>query len=145
MRDPGLKYSNGRRNISRKQPPLGSCNLGLNLFICRENEKPHLVKFSGRPGKPTPKSYFLYWTGQVPEAFDHHEWFVSTGEPGHVRRYVIDYYGLDDLTFSVDARPAVDDFASLRARTKNVFASLRGKVVGTPAKDDKIVTFESEE
>jgi Cytochrome c/c1 heme lyase len=81
----------------------------------------------------------------VPEAFDHHEWFVSTGELGHVRRYVIDYYGLDDLTFSVDARPAVDDFASLRARTKNVFASLRRKVVGTPAKEDKIVTFESEE
>ena len=74
--------------------------------------KPHLVKFSGRPQRPTPKSYILYKIGWSPKAFDHHEWFVSTPEPGKTRRYVIDYYGVDDLTFSVDARPALDDFPS---------------------------------
>jgi Cytochrome c/c1 heme lyase len=110
----------------------------------RENEKPYLIEFKGRPGQPTPKSRFLYWTGCVPKAFDHHEWLVSTGEPGGTRKYVIDYYGLDDLTFSVDARPAVDNFASLRARALNLFDSLKAKALGEPKKDDKVTKFDTE-
>jgi len=129
-------------------PPLLqqlSCGTDFDGVGGSENVQPHLVEFRGRPGKPTPKSYFLYWTGRAPQAFDHHEWFVSTGTPGRFRRYVIDYYGLDDLTFSVDARPAVDDFASLLARTMNVFDSLKGRVSGVSKQDDKITRFESEE
>jgi len=126
-------------------PPTSSLCTDFDGIVGSENVKPHLVEFRGRPAKPTPKSYFLYWTGQAPQAFDHHEWFVSTGTPGRFRRYVIDYYGLDDLTFSVDARPAVDDFASLLARTTNVFDSLRGRVTGVSKEDDKITRFESVE
>jgi hypothetical protein len=80
----------------------------------------------------------------VPKAFDHHEWLVSTEEPGGKRRYVIDYYGLDDLTFSVDARPAVDDFASLRARALNLFDSLKARASGEPKRDDKVTKFDTE-
>ena len=96
----------------------------------RENEHPHLVKFSGRPQKPTPKSYLLYMTGRCPKAFDHHEWFISTPEQGKLRRYVIDYYGVDELTFSVDARPAMDDFPSLKARTMKFMDDMKAKVAG---------------
>jgi hypothetical protein len=56
---------------------------------------------------------------------------------------VIDYYGLDDLTFSVDARPAVDNFASLRARALNLFDSLKTKVSGELKKDDKVMKFDT--
>ena len=98
--------------------------------------KPHLVKFSGRPSKPTPKSYILYKIGRSPKAFDHHEWYVSTPEEGKTRRYVIDYYGVD-LTFSVDARPALDDFPSLRARSLKVLDDLKGRIRGDSKKDDE--------
>lgn len=80
----------------------------------------------------------------MPKAFDHHEWLVSTGEPGGKRRYVLDYYGLDDLTFSVDARPALDNFGSLRARTLNLFDALKAKVSGEPQKDDRVTKFNTE-
>jgi Cytochrome c/c1 heme lyase len=102
-----------------------------------------LIEFNGRPGKPTPKSAFLYWTGQMPQAFDHHEWFVSTGEPGRKRRYVVDYYALDDLTFSMDTRPAIDNFATLRARALDLFDSLKAKASGAEKKD-KVTRFGSE-
>ena len=98
----------------------------------RENVKPHLAKFKGRPGNPTPKSYILYKVGLSPKAFDHHEWFVSMPD-GRTRRYVIDYYSVDELTFSVDVRPAVDDFASLRARVLNFSENMKKKWT----KDDK--------
>src|SRR5439155_9284602 len=98
----------------RKYFPYSYFNPPIDL--CSENKRPHLIKFSGRPQQPTPKSYILHKVGLSPKAFDHHEWFVSTPVEGQSRRYVIDYYGVDDLTFSVDARPAVDDFRSLRAR-----------------------------
>jgi Cytochrome c/c1 heme lyase len=68
-------------------------------------------------------------TGQSPRAFDHHEWFISTPEGG-TRRYVIDYYGVDELTFSVDVRPAIDDLASLKARILNLADKTKERVVG---------------
>ena len=131
MKDPGNKSSNGKRNIFRTAPPLKTLSNNSS-----ENSKPHLVKFSGRPGKPTPKSYILYKTGRSPKAFDHHEWFVSTPIEGISRRYVIDYYGVDELTFSVDARPAIDDFPSLKARTLKFMDDMKAKMAGN-SKDDE--------
>ena len=95
-----------------------------------DNDEPYLVKFKGRPGNPTPKSYILQMTGQSPKAFDHHEWFISTVEGG-MRRYVIDYYAVDELTFSVDARPALDDFASIRARAFEFAEKMKEKFAGS--------------
>jgi hypothetical protein len=95
-----------------------------------DNVRPHLVKFAGRPGRPTPKSYLLSVTGRSPKAFDHHEWFVSTADGKSTRRYVIDYYGVDELTFSIDVRPAIDDFESLKARTLNLAEKMKERVSG---------------
>jgi hypothetical protein len=61
---------------------------------------------------------------------------VSTPIEGMSRRYVIDYYGVDDLTFSVDARPAVDDFPSLKARTLKFMDDMKARMVGN-SKDDE--------
>jgi len=99
-----------------------------------DNKTPHLVKFKGRPGQPTPKSYILYKIGQAPKAFDHHEWFVSTPDGG-TRRYVIDYYGVDDLTFSVDVRPALDNFQSFKARAMRWADKVCTKIGGNEKKD----------
>jgi len=107
-----------------KYTPICATNL-----TSRDNEKPHLVKFSGRPQRPTPKSYILWKTGRSPKAFDHHEWFVARPD-GTTRRYVIDYYSVDELTFSVDVRPALDDFSSMRARAMKFAQNMKGKVVG---------------
>jgi cytochrome c heme-lyase len=95
-----------------------------------------LVKFNGRPQRPTPKSYILYMTGRSPKAFDHHEWFVSTQEEGRTRRYVIDYYGVGELTFSVDVRPALDDFASVRARTMKFTDDMKARIAGDKKSDE---------
>jgi len=95
--------------------------------VGRENKNPHLAKFSGRPQRPTPKSYILQSIGWAPPAFDHHEWFISTPD-GKTRRYVIDYYAVDELTFSVDVRPALDDFLSIRARGLNILEDVKAKL-----------------
>src|SRR5271170_7424658 len=123
----GLKYSNGRRNIFRTHPR--SSDLSLSVDLCSENDRPHLVKFNGRPDRPTPKSAILYKLGRSPKAFDHHEWFVSTSD-GRTRRYVIDYYSVDDLTFSIDVRPALDDLSSLKARMMKFADDTKSKVTG---------------
>jgi len=101
----------------------------VDMTYSSDNVHPHLVKFSGRPGRPTPKSYLLHVTGRSPKAFDHHEWFVSTPE-GKTRRYVIDYYGVDDLTFSIDVRPAIDDLSSLKARTLRLAEKMKDRISG---------------
>jgi Cytochrome c/c1 heme lyase len=67
--------------------------------------------------------------GQSPKAFDHHEWFVSTLDGG-MRRYVIDYYAVDELTFSVDVRPALDDFSTMRARAFELAEKVKANVIG---------------
>jgi Cytochrome c/c1 heme lyase len=74
-------------------------------------------------------------TGRSPKAFDHHEWFISTPEGG-MRRYVIDYYGVDELTFSVDVRPALDDFSSLKARTVKFAEDMKMKMAGNKSDEE---------
>jgi hypothetical protein len=76
----------------------------------------------------------LWKTGRSPKAFDHHEWFVARPD-GTTRRYVIDYYSVDELTFSVDVRPALDDFSSMRARAMKFAQNMKDKVVGDDKKD----------
>jgi len=117
----------GKEIFSVCSPPSEfQCLFFLTFSGNRENTEPHLVKFAGRPERATPKSYIMWKLGRTPRAFDHHEWYVSTPE-GKARRYVIDYYGVDDLTFSIDARPAIDDFQSLRARTLGILENAKGK------------------
>jgi cytochrome c heme-lyase len=83
---------------------------------------PKLLRFTGRPTEPTPKSRILQWAGwAMPGSygtappFDRHDWFVERcNERGCKEvRYVIDYYeGPPEETgepvFFLDVRPAVD-------------------------------------
>ena len=48
---------------------------------------------------------------------------------------MIDYYSVDELTFSVDVRPALDDFSSMRARAMKFAQNMKDKVVGDDKKD----------
>jgi len=114
---------------------LRTCSCFSGLTCGSENQEPHLVKFSGRPDRPTPKSSILYKLGRSPKAFDHHEWFISTPD-GRTRRYVIDYYSVDELTFSIDVRPALDDLPSLKARTMKFAEDVKSKVIGNDKNDE---------
>ena len=83
---------------------------------------PKLLRFTGRPDEPTPKSTMLQWLGQaMPETygssppFDRHDWFVQRcNAKGCTEvRYVIDYYEGDpeptgEPVFFLDVRPAID-------------------------------------
>lgn len=92
---------------------------------------PKLLRFTGRPTEPTPKSQILQWLGwAMPEKFgtappfDRHDWFVERcNEKGCEEvRYVIDYYeGAPEPTgepvFFLDVRPAIDGPRSAAERT----------------------------
>jgi cytochrome c heme-lyase len=83
---------------------------------------PKLLRFTGRPGEPTPKSQILQWLGWAwparfgtPPPFDRHDWYVQRcNEKGCKEvRYVIDYYEGEDESggepvFYLDVRPALD-------------------------------------
>jgi cytochrome c heme-lyase len=91
---------------------------------------PKLLRFTGRPTEPTPKSQILQWAGYVfPEKygtappFDRHDWFVERCNSKGCKevRYVIDYYeGAPEPTgepvFFLDVRPAVDGPTSAAER-----------------------------
>jgi cytochrome c heme-lyase len=99
------------------------------------NEKdippPKLLRFTGRPTEPTPKSQILQWMGWAwpskfgtPAPFDRHDWFVQRcNENGCEEvRYVIDYYeGEPEPTgepvFFLDVRPAIDGPRAAAERT----------------------------
>lgn len=53
--------------------------------------------------------------------FDRHDWYIRRPLTNAVQRYVIDYYSCPDdeqgnPVFSLDVRPAVDNFAAVRER-----------------------------
>ncbi|EDU51334.1 cytochrome C1 heme lyase [Pyrenophora tritici-repentis] len=91
---------------------------------------PKLLRFTGRPTEPTPKSQILQWLGRAfPDQygtappFDRHDWFVERCNEKGCReiRYVIDYYeGPEEPTgepvFFLDVRPAVDGPTSAAER-----------------------------
>jgi cytochrome c heme-lyase len=92
---------------------------------------PKLLRFTGRPTEPTPKSQILQWMGwawpakfETAPPFDRHDWYVERcGEKGCEEvRYVIDYYeGAPEPTgepvFFLDVRPAVDTPRAAAERT----------------------------
>ncbi|CAI6340387.1 unnamed protein product [Periconia digitata] len=89
----------------------------------REVPPPKLLRFTGRPTEPTPKSQILQWLGWAwpakygtPPPFDRHDWYVERHGPQGTSeevRYVIDYYEGqpeegDEPVFYLDVRPAID-------------------------------------
>jgi hypothetical protein len=71
--------------------------------------------------------------------FDRHDWIVRRPRTGEEVRYVIDYYSAPpeadgSPVFSLDVRPALDSFSSIKERvsvaTEEVWANFRKD--GTP-------------
>ena len=98
----------------------------------------------GRPNERTPKARMLafmakVWPSEYPDnpPFDRHDWFVERRQPdGSSKevRYVIDYYSAPDEpdgspVFSLDVRPALDSFGSVKQRiafaTEEAWASFK--------------------
>ncbi|KAL0961543.1 hypothetical protein HGRIS_006482 [Hohenbuehelia grisea] len=89
-----------------------------------------LARFKGRPGEVSPKARFWLLVGwllpsrfNTEPPFDRHDWVVRRPATGEEVRYVIDYYSAPPLAdgspvFSLDVRPALDSFGSIKERIK---------------------------
>ncbi|KAJ7108873.1 cytochrome c heme lyase [Mycena crocata] len=100
-----------------------------------------LARFKGRPGEMSPKARIWMLAGWIMPSkfnteppFDRHDWVVRRPKTGEEVRYVIDYYSAPpepdgSPVFSLDVRPALDSFGSLKERiaaaTEDVWAGLR--------------------
>ncbi|KAJ7289116.1 cytochrome c/c1 heme-lyase [Mycena rebaudengoi] len=100
-----------------------------------------LARFKGRPGEMSPKARFWMFAGWLMPSkfnteppFDRHDWVVRRPKTGEEVRYVIDYYSAPpepdgSPVFSLDVRPALDSFSSIKERiaaaTEDVWAGLR--------------------
>ena len=122
----------------------------------RSHLEPKLLKFMGKPGLLTPRarlhhylSFLFPWYLQRDLPFDRHDWIVLRGvpsdnnnttttaaaaaEPKYTQiRYVLDFYsGPDDPngmpTFSVDVRPALDNFTNVKDRFHHFTSSILSK------------------
>jgi len=106
-----------------------------------DDEDPHLARFKGRPGEMSPKARFWLLAGWLLPSrfnneppFDRHDWIIRRPKTGEEVRYVIDYYSAPpepdgSPVFSLDVRPALDSFGSLKERiafaTAEAWASVR--------------------
>ncbi|KAJ3548521.1 hypothetical protein NM688_g5291 [Phlebia brevispora] len=104
-------------------------------------EDPLLTRFKGRPGELSPKARFWLFAGWLLPSrfnseppFDRHDWIVKRKNSGEEVRYVIDYYSAPpepdgSPVFSLDVRPALDSFGSIKQRvsaaTEEMWASLK--------------------
>jgi cytochrome c heme-lyase len=91
---------------------------------------PKLLRFTGRPTEPTPKSQIMQALGWAmpekfgtPPPFDRHDWFIQRCNKQGCKevRYVIDYYegedhSEDEPVFHLDVRPAIDGPVSAAER-----------------------------
>ncbi|KAJ7714743.1 cytochrome c/c1 heme-lyase [Mycena metata] len=106
-----------------------------------------LARFKGRPGEMSPKARIWMFAGwllpsrfNTEPPFDRHDWVVRRPKTGEEVRYVIDYYSAPpepdgSPVFSLDVRPALDSFGSLKERiaaaTEDVWAGLRDNKTGS--------------
>lgn len=120
----GAGYSICKRGEEHANEALGTTDpLDTQTWTDKEVPPPRLLRFTGRPTEPTPKSQllqFLSWAWPAkygtPPPFDRHDWFVERHGPQGTAeevRYVIDYYeGEPEPTgepvFYLDVRPAID-------------------------------------
>ena len=102
----------------------------------RTGVAPKLAKFSGKADDPSPRAYFLYYTGQSAEMpWDRHDWLVErgTGRETETVRYVIDFYTGQTkpapgqpVSVHLDVRPALDSLGAAGARASRAAAELWG-------------------
>ncbi|KAF4610888.1 hypothetical protein D9613_007021 [Agrocybe pediades] len=100
-----------------------------------------LARFMGKPGQLSPKARLYMFAGwllpsrfNTEPPFDRHDWIIRRPKTGEEVRYVIDYYSAPpepdgSPVFSLDVRPAIDNFGSVKDRiavaTEEVWASIR--------------------
>ncbi|KAF8216852.1 cytochrome c heme lyase [Mycena galopus ATCC 62051] len=100
-----------------------------------------LARFKGRPGEMSPKARIWLFAGWLLPSrfnseppFDRHDWVVRRPKTGEEVRYVIDYYSAPperdgSPVFSLDVRPALDSFGSIKERiaaaTEDAWAAMR--------------------
>lgn len=95
-----------------------------------------LVSFKGRPKDLTPRARWRTLLGYSPP-FDRHDWVVD--RCGTRIRYVIDFYtghnagSPNNLSFYLDARPALDNWDGVRMRVERFWERWTGKLRGSPA------------
>lgn len=84
------------------------------------------------PSSSSSSIYSFIYSTEPP--FDRHDWIVRRPGSGEEVRYVIDYYSAPpdpdgSPVFSLDVRPALDSFASMKERialaTEEVWADFR--------------------
>ncbi|KAJ7812756.1 cytochrome c heme lyase [Mycena olivaceomarginata] len=102
-----------------------------------------LARFKGRPGEMSPKARIWMFAGWLMPSrfnteppFDRHDWVVRRPKTGEEVRYVIDYYSAPperdgSPVFSLDVRPALDSFGSVKERiaaaTQDAWAAVPGE------------------
>jgi len=107
--------------------------------------EPQLARFQGRPGELSPKARLVMFLGNILPSrfnseppFDRHDWVIRR-HTGEEVRYVIDYYSAPPESdgspvFSLDVRPALDSFGSVKSRicvaTREAWAALREREQG---------------
>lgn len=123
----------------------------------KTNIEPKLLNFMGKPGILTPRarathylSYIFPSRFQRELPFDRHDWVVLRGNKDatdesdkHTQvRYVLDFYGGPDdangmPTFSVDVRPALDNFTNVKDRFNHFTSSILNKLSSPSTDSDK--------
>ncbi|CCM02922.1 uncharacterized protein FIBRA_05036 [Fibroporia radiculosa] len=95
-----------------------------------------LVSFKGRPKELTPKARWRTLLGYSPP-FDRHDWVVD--RCGIRVRYVIDFYTghsagspANNLSFYLDARPALDNWDGVKMRAQRLWERWVGKPWNSP-------------
>lgn len=122
------------------------------------NVQPKLLRFMGKPGVLSPRarthhylSYIFpsFFERELP--FDRHDWVILRGDsrssdteyPGYRKvRYVLDFYGGPDdengfPTFSVDVRPALDNYGNAKDRFNHFTQHIRDKYFGPESSSKK--------
>lgn len=108
-----------------------------------------LARFQGKPGQLSPKARLFLLAGKVfpsrfntEPPFDRHDWIVRRPRTGEQVRYVIDYYSAPpepdgSPVFSLDVRPALDSFDSIKQRisvaTSEAWQALREREQPRPS------------
>ncbi len=107
--------------------------------------EPQLARFQGRPRELSPKARLYVLLGNILPSrfnseppFDRHDWIIRR-HTGEEARYVIDYYSAPpepdgSPVFSLDVRPALDSFGSIKTRisvaTREAWTALREREKG---------------
>ncbi|KAF8894400.1 cytochrome c/c1 heme-lyase [Infundibulicybe gibba] len=88
-----------------------------------------LVNFKGKPGERSLRARWKMLLGYA-APFDRHDWIVD--RCGIQTRYIIDFYSghspSNNLSFYLDARPALDTWEGVKMRTERVCGRVFGSI-----------------